>query len=53
MLAFLSNVESFTSAKQVVFFLGLNPKPRQSGSSVNGVCRISKTGDADLLKVFY
>lgn len=52
-LAFLSNVESFTSAKQVVAFVGLNPKPRQSGSSVNGVGRISKTGDADLRKAFY
>lgn len=46
-------MESFTSAKQVVAFVGLNPKPRQSGSFVNGVGRISKTGDADLRKAFY
>ena len=51
-LAFLS-VESFDSAKQVGAFIGLNPKPRQSGSSVRGVGRISKTGDADLRKAFY
>lgn len=51
-LAFLST-ENFDSAKQVVAFVGLNPKPRQSGSSVRGVSRISKTGDADLRKAFY
>lgn len=42
-LAFLST-ENFDSAKQVTAFVGLNPKPRQSGSSVRGVSRISKTG---------
>jgi transposase len=51
-LAFLS-IENFDSAKQVAAFVGLNPKPRQSGSSVLGVGRISKTGDADLRKAFY
>jgi len=51
-LAFLS-VENFDSAKQVAAFVGLNPRPRQSGSSVRGVSRISKTGDADLRKAFY
>lgn len=52
-LAFLSNVEGFDSAKQVGAFVGLNPRPRQSGSSVRGVSRISKTGDSDLRKAFY
>jgi transposase len=51
-LAFLT-VENFNSAKQVAAFVGLNPKPRQSGSSVLGIGRISKTGDADLRKAFY
>lgn len=51
-LAFLS-LEKFDSAKQVAAFVGLNPKPRQSGSSVRGVSRISKTGDADLRRAFY
>lgn len=51
-LAFLS-VENFESAKQVAAFVGLNPKSRQSGSSVLGVGRISKTGDADLRKALY
>ena len=52
-LAFLGNVGDFDSAKQVAAFVGLNPKPRQSGSSVRGVGRISKTGDSDLRKAFY
>ena len=51
-LAFI-NVENFNSAKQVAAFVGLNPKPRQSGSSVRGVGRISKTGDANLRRAFY
>lgn len=51
-LAFLT-VENFDSVKQVVAFVGLNPKPKQSGSSVLGAGRISKTGDADLRKAFY
>jgi len=51
-LAFLS-IKNFDSVKQVAAFVGLNPKPRQSGSSVLGVGRISKTGDADLRKAFY
>jgi transposase len=51
-LAFLS-IENFDSAKQVAAFVGLNPKPRQSGSSVRGIGIISKTGDADLRKAFY
>lgn len=51
-LAFLS-IENFDSAKQVAAFVGLNPKPRQSGSSVRGVSRISKTGNVDLRKAFY
>ena len=51
-LAFL-NVENFNSAKQLAAFVGLNPKPRQSGSSLRGVGRISKTGDANLRKAFY
>ena len=52
-LAFLANIEDFNSAKQVVAFVGLNPKQRQSGSSVHGMTRISKTGDANLRKAFY
>lgn len=52
-LLFLSNPEKFSKARQVSAFLGLNPKERQSGTSVRGKNRISKMGDAQLRKVFY
>lgn len=52
-LAFIGNIEDFKSAKQVAAFLGLNPKHRQSGTSIRGQSRISKTGDAHLRKSFY
>jgi transposase len=52
-LAFLSNIKDFNSAKQVAAFIGLNPKHRQSGSSLNMTSKISKTGDAKLRKAFY
>lgn len=51
-LAFLTATD-FNSAKQIVAFVGLNPKPRQSGTSVRGAGRISKTGNANLRKAFY
>jgi transposase len=52
-LAFLSNVEDFESPKQMVAFIGLNPKHRQSGTSVRGSARVSKTGDSGLRKSFF
>lgn len=52
-LAFIGNVEDFKSAKQLAAFLGLNTKHRQSGTSIRGQSRISKTGDSHLRKSFY
>lgn len=52
-LAFIGNAEDFQNAKQLSAFIGLNPKQRQSGSSVRGRTRLSKTGDARLRKAFY
>ena len=52
-LTFLSNIDNFNSSKQVIAFLGLNPKQRQSGTSVRGTSRISKTGNTELRKAFY
>ena len=52
-LAFLGNVEDFESAKQMSAFVGLNPKPLQSGTSLCRTGKISKTGDAQLRKAFY
>jgi len=47
------NVENFSSVKQLDAFLGLNPKQRQSGTSVNKRCRISKIGNGNLRKTLY
>jgi len=51
-LGFL-NMDNFTSAKQLAAFVGINPKIKQSGSSVYGTGRISKTGDSAFRKAFY
>jgi transposase len=52
-LAFISNIEDFKNARQLAAFVGLNPKQRQSGSSVQGHTRLSKIGNANLRKAFY
>jgi len=51
-LAFLSHIHNFDNAKKVAAFVGLNPQHAQSGTSLNH-CHISKTGDAELRKMFY
>lgn len=45
-LAYIGNVEDFDNPKQLAAFVGLNPKHRQSGSSINGRSRLSKVGNA-------
>lgn len=44
-LAFVSDVSKFESARHLASFVGLNPKQRQSGSSVHKKTRLSKTGN--------
>lgn len=44
---------NFKRAKQVVAFLGLNPELHESGSSVRGKARMSKTGDSRLRAALY
>lgn len=51
-LAFLSHIKSFSKAKQVAAFIGINPQHAQSGTSLNR-SHISKTGDAELRKMLY
>lgn len=51
-LAFVT-AQTFTSARQVAAFVGLSPQQRQSGSSVRGKARISKTGHANLRKALF
>lgn len=53
MLAFIGNVDDFKNAKQFAVFVGLNPKQRQSGTSVHGRSRMSKIGNSNLRKAFY
>jgi transposase len=52
-LSFMSNIEDFKNARQLAAFVGLNPKQRQSGSSIHGRTRLSKVGDSRLRKAFY
>lgn len=52
-LSFLSDVKDFSNAKQLAAFIGLNPKQRQSGTSVLGRTRLSKVGDSRLRKALY
>jgi transposase len=51
-LALLSHIKDFDKAKQVAAFIGINPQHAQSGTSLNH-SHISKTGDAELRKMFY
>lgn len=50
-LTFLTS--NFKRAKQVAAFLGLNPELHESGSSVRGKARMSKTGDSRLRAALY
>jgi transposase len=52
-LAFLGDIRRFDHAKQAAAFTGLNPKQHQSGTSVRGKTRLSKTGSARLRKALY
>lgn len=47
------NIENFNNVKQLDAFVGLNPKQKQSGTSVNGKSRISKIGNSNLRKTLY
>lgn len=47
------NIENFNNVKQLDAFIGLNPKQRQSGTSVNYKSKISKIGNSNLRKTFY
>jgi transposase len=43
----------YRSARQAAAFAGLSPRQRQSGSSVHGRTRLSKTGNAALRRALY
>lgn len=52
-VAFYGEPEKFSGCKQLVAYLGLNPKHKQSGSSVRGKARMSKMGSTHLRKMLY
>ncbi len=53
LLAEFRALSAFDDVRQVVAFAGLNPRQRQSGSSVHGHAAISKTGPASLRAALY
>lgn len=53
LLAEVRDVSAFASVKQFVAFAGLNPRQRQSGSSVRGATPISKLGCASIRAALY
>jgi transposase len=53
LLAYLGAGERFGRGKQAAAFAGLTPRPWQSGSSIRGKSRISKTGHGDLRRILF
>jgi len=52
-IGYFNNFEDFENAKQVVSFIGMNPSPCESGTSVKGKGTISRQGNVYLRKLFY
>jgi transposase len=53
LMAGVPDFSQYRSARQVAAFAGLVPRERQSGSSVRGRVRLSKTGNSRLRKALY
>jgi transposase len=53
LLGELTHLRHYQRAAQVVAYAGLNPKERQSGTSIKGAARLSKTGNAQVRKMLY
>lgn len=53
LLAEITDITHYESARQVAAYAGLVPRERQSGSSVRGRTRLSKIGNARLRKALY
>jgi transposase len=52
-IGFFGDFEDFENSKQVASFIGINPSPRESGSSLKGRGRISKQGNKFLRKQLF
>ena len=53
LLAEMTNIKDYTSARQAAAYAGLVPRERRSGSSVRGRVCMSKIGNARLRKALY
>jgi transposase len=53
LLAEITDIKQYRSARQVAAYAGLVPRERQSGTSVRGRARLSKIGNARLRKALY
>jgi transposase len=53
LLAEFRAITEFEDVRQLVAYAGLNPRQRQSGTSVRGASRISKTGRASIRAALY
>lgn len=52
-IGFFGDFEDFENSKQVASFIGINPSPRESGTSVKGRGRISKQGNKFIRKQLF
>lgn len=52
-IGYFGTFEQFEKSKQVACFIGVNPSPKQSGSSIHGRGAISRKGNRYLRKLFY
>ena len=52
-VGYFGSLDDFESAKQLASFIGANPSPRSSGSSVRGHGTISRKGNSYLRRLFY
>lgn len=53
LLAEITDIKQYKSARQVAAYAGLVPRERQSGTSVRGRTRLSKVGNARLRRALY
>jgi transposase len=53
LIGYFENMESFGSAKQLACYIGINPSPRISGTSIRNRGAISKKGNGYLRKLMY
>ena len=53
LLAEITDIKQYSSARQVAAYAGLVPRERQSGTSLRGRPRLSKIGNARLRKALY